>query len=135
MNNKIFQTCHFESYQMPFKQNISDDGLFCSQTKGQLLFLFSTFFYHIWNEFSFRREVQMRLPTPIFSKFSTVSVMVIYGKKVNSKCLYTPYMINSKVPHLLKIQFRGSFGSLILFNLYLQKRTCMHCRPIFLNSP
>lgn len=29
---------------MPFKQNISDDGLFCSQTKGQLLFLFSTFF-------------------------------------------------------------------------------------------
>ena len=43
----------------------------------------------------------MRLPTLIFSKFSTVSVVIIYGNKVNSECLYTPYMVNSKVPHLL----------------------------------
>ena len=50
------------------------------------LFLF-TMFYHIWNEFFFRREVQTRLPTPMFNKFSTISVMVIYGNKVNSQCL------------------------------------------------
>ncbi|XP_020622312.1 LARGE xylosyl- and glucuronyltransferase 2-like [Orbicella faveolata] len=35
------------------------------------------------NDIDFKkREVQMRLPSPIFSKFSTVSVMVIYGKKI-----------------------------------------------------
>lgn len=70
-------------------------GCFALKQKVNCCFCSPHFFYHIWNEFSFRREVQMRLPTPIFSKFSTVSVMVIYGNKVNSKCLYTPYMINS----------------------------------------
>lgn len=68
----------------------------------------------------------MRLPTPIFSKFTTVSVVVIYGIKVNSKCLYNPYMANSKVPHLLKVQFRRRFVSLI-FNLICTFRRGQAC--------
>lgn len=98
----IFQTCRFLSDQMQFEQKHVSGWVFRLQTEGKPFFLFTIFFYHIWNEFFFRREVQMRLPTRIFSKFSTVSVVVIYGNKVNTKCLYAPYMVSPKVPHSLK---------------------------------